>query len=278
MSADDLAPAEWPSSPGPGPDPRGFDARRRGGKVPRGLRFVLWMVVVAVAGIAGFGFLQADDPVLAFPLAVRGAVKTSRSGREESRPLSTDRPLAAGTRFKVSPGSAVVLLLVPGIAAEADGPADFSLDELTMRKRGIIVESRRAVLTVQAGRVRCAVVTPPDRLADLRIATPAGVVECSLGSLVSVAVASDAVRVVCAWGNLRWLPGGDSQHAGTTILLPGEFCERADASATDRPRRQIIEDADAQEETAEMLRTATAISALEEARRLRSRPFSPPVD
>ena len=255
-------------------DPVALEQSSRGksgppGSAPRVLFVGLW--TLAVIGIAGTCFLPAERSVRAFPLDVRSGVRISLPGGQGSLPLTFGKSISAGSRLTIPNGGSVALRLLPGIAAQTEGRAEFSLEELTMRKHGVIVEGRHALLAVHTGRVRCFVTMPADRQADLGVLTPAGTVECAPGTAVSVSVSSEGLRVVCGWGAVRWQARGSSGAA--TLLLAGEFCDRTTEAVSKALPRRVTEDAGSQEEMAELLRIGTVVASLEADRRARSAIF-----
>ena len=270
---------QTPDAPGPADKIRPRRSRQATGAgtsaTPRWRWWLLSLWTLAVAGIAVVCHLPGDRAVLAVPLELKGGVLGSWPGHDGKSALRLHQPLPAGCRIVVPAGGSAVVSLLPGLTIQVEDQTEFFLDELTIRKSEMIVESRQARITLSAGRMRCSVVRPEDQQAELQVSTPTGVIHAGPGSLFSVAAGAGSVRVVCGWGMLLWWNA--DHRGGTTVLLAGEFCDRKILPAAMSLARKVLDDPETQQETAELLQTGTLMDALQDAHRAEPPPFLRPA-
>src|SRR5207253_36502 len=97
----------------------------------------------------------------------------------------------------------------------------------------------------------------------LKIDSPNGALSAKAGSLFSVTVKGESIRIVCAHGELTSI----EPHSASTTLGPGYFwSRRREADPASKPGL-AADDATAQAEIMRLLESAEAITEMEEAAR-----------
>ena len=197
-------------------------------------------------------------------ISVRGTV-TIDSGKESgSHPQSvtTASKLSVGDRLKTSPDAMASLLLIPGIFVEIGPSAEIVIGELRVQKLGDAmvdaIKSRLATLQLNHGVIRASLPDIGSGRCELNVQTGFGTLLAQRGALISMQLTSEAVRVICVDGEVRW----SNARGGPVDKIPeGYFRDyrRHDGSGNEKPRlRSVSEDAEAQADVAATLETAAA--------------------
>jgi hypothetical protein len=240
----------------------------------RRLPSVAVRLLAALLLLPGAGCEPKPYRVLARVLLVRGAVQTMDSGGN-ARTLRPADLLEAGSRLSVPAGAVAIVSLVPGVAALAVGASEMTLDALEMSKDGAAIEQRRARVTLRAGTARFSVGSPADRRIELEVLLKSAAgggarLLAAPGAVFGVAPRGQRdIRVVCARGAVGGFPAAAAPGGW---IVRGEF--RDFGPGAPALARSILEDADAQRETAHLFAALPDLDALQEIQRDLT-PFSP---
>jgi len=198
-------------------------------------------------------------------ISIRGAV-TIDSGKESgSHPQSVTiaSKLSLGDRLETSPGAMAALLLIPGIFIEAGAETEIVIGELRVEKRGDAMvnamTSRLATLHQNRGVIYASLPDIGSGRCELNVQTDLGTLVARRGTIVAVRLTSDAVRVICADGEVQW---SGARGGRVDEISQGYFQDyrRHDVSNGDFKREltPVTEDAGAQNDVATALDVAAA--------------------
>ena len=198
-------------------------------------------------------------------ISIRGAV-TIDSGKESgSHPQSVTiaSKLSLGDRLETSPGAMAALLLIPGIFIEAGAETEIVIGELRVEKRGDAMvnamTSRLATLHQNRGVIYASLPDIGSGRCELNVQTDLGTLVARRGTIVAVRLTSDAVRVICADGEVQW---SGARGGRVDEISQGYFQDyrRHDVSNGDFKREltPVTEDAGAQEDVTIALEAAAA--------------------
>jgi hypothetical protein len=210
-------------------------------------------------------------------ISIRGTV-TIDSGKESgSHPRSATiaAKLFLGDRLETSPGAMAAFLLIPGIFIEAGAETEIMIGELRVEKRGDAMvnamTSRLATLHQNRGVIYASLPDIGSGRCQLNVQTDLGTLVAQRGTIVAVRLTSDAVRVICADGEVRW---SDARGGRVDEIFQGYFQDyrRHDVSNGDfkRALTPVTEDVGAQNDVATALDVAAAFDGF--ALRVRNTP------
>lgn len=196
---------------------------------------------------------------------IRGTV-TLDSGKESgSHPQSVTiaSKLSVGDRLETSPDAMAALLLIPGIFIEAGAETELVIGELSVEKRGDAMvdamKSRLATLHQNRGVIYASLPNVGSGRCELTVQTDLGTLVAQRGAIVAVRLTSEAVRVICVDGEVRW----SSAHGGRVDeISQGYFRDYRPQNVLngnfERELTAVTEDAGAQKDVAFALEAAAA--------------------
>jgi hypothetical protein len=198
-------------------------------------------------------------------LSLRGTV-TIDSGKESGshlRSATIAAKLSLGDRLKTSPGAMAALLLIPGIFIEAGAETEIVIGELRVEKRGDAMvnamTSRLATLHHNRGVIYASLPDIGSGRCELNVQTDLGTLVAQRGTIVVVRLTNEAVRVICADGEVQW---SDARGGRVDEISPGYFQDyrRHDVFNGDfkRALTPVTEDEGAQNDVATALDVAAA--------------------
>src|SRR5260370_29479000 len=196
-------------------------------------------------------------------LFLRGTV-TLESGKESTRgpqSPSTESKLSVGDQIETSPGASAALMLIPGIFVEAEAETEIVIGELRVEKQGDAMvnamKSRLATLHQNRGVIYASLPDIGLGRCELNVQTDLGTLVAQRGTIVAARLTSEAVRVICVDGEVRW-----SGAAGGRVdeISQGYFRDYRRQNVLDGNFEQeltpVAEDAGAQNDVAIALETA----------------------
>lgn len=222
-----------------------------------------WPSVLLLALILSACSRNDGEPVLGSVFQVEGTAVAGQP-TEGSRPLSAGVQFAAGEEIRVPAESSAALCLTPGIYLRCFGPSRLQIEKLRVSKdgdeTGDAMKSRLAIIRLGEGRIHAFLPRAGSAPSELKINTEAaGTISASPGSLFSVLLNRESIRVLCIRGELSW----SKASTFSTSILAGYYCERklSDAAAADV--LPASEDAAAQREVIAALDSAQYLDELE---------------
>lgn len=184
-----------------------------------------------------------------------------------SRPLSAGTQFAVGDEIRVLAESSAALCLTPGIYLRCFGPSRLQIEDLRVSKdgdeTGNAMKSRLATIRLGEGRIHAFLPGAGSARSELKINTEAGTIIANPGSLFSVVLNRESIRVLCIRGELSW----SRPPASSPSILAGYYCER---KLSDEALADILpasEDPGAQREVISALDSAQYLDELETAAR-----------
>jgi hypothetical protein len=240
---------------------------------PTFLNFVRFASAAIFFLLVGCG-PPSDQPVLGSVFQIEGSgTITGKAGPSKSRPLSRDERFAPGDEIRLQRESVAVLCLTPGIYLRCLGETHLRIEELSVSKdgdeTGNAMNTRRAAIRLEQGRVHVFLPPAGPSRACLRINSRRGTLTTKAGSLISIALTADSMRVLCARGELAW----DEPPSASTTIGAGYFSDwRSKGGAAEEPSL-AADDPKAQGEIMALLDSAQAIAELENAARSAPAPW-----
>lgn len=227
-----------------------------------------WPIVLFLGLLFSACDRGVGQAVLGSVFEVEGtAVASQRTEADRSRPLSAGIQFAAGDDVRILAESSAALCLTPGIYLRCFGPSRLQIENLRVSKdgdeTGDAMKSRLAAIRLGEGRIHAFLPSAGSARSELKIDTEAGTIIANPGSLFSVVLSRESIRVLCIRGELRW----SKAPASSTSILEGFYCER---KLSDDAQTNIVpasEDAAAQREVIAALDSAQYIEELETAAR-----------
>lgn len=214
------------------------------------------------------------QPVLGLVFRVDGtAVASEKNKPDRSRSLSAGDQFSARDEVRVLAESSAALCLTPGIYLRCLGPSHLSIEELRVSKdgdeMGNAMKSRRAMIQLHEGRIHAFLPREGTAPCELKINTAAGTIVATAGSLFSVTLQGQSIRVLCLRGELNWSDGA----MPATSILPGYYCDR---KLSDNAVPNVLpasENVEAQNEVLMALDSAQNLDDLENAARRAPAPW-----
>jgi hypothetical protein len=209
-----------------------------------------------------------DQPVLGSVFRIEGSGTISeRADSSNARALSREERFGAGDQIRVGDDGVAVLCLTPGIYLRCFKETYVRIEALTVSKdgneTGNAMNTRRASVRFEEGRGHFFLPAAGSSRADVRIDSRRGTLSARAGSLFSITLKGDSMRVLCARGELNW----SGSAAGVTTIGAGYFSDRGSDAGGTRDPSSAADDASAQEEIIALLDSSQAIAELENAAR-----------
>jgi hypothetical protein len=204
-----------------------------------------------------------DQPVLGSVFELAGSGTVGRKAEPaNTRQLARGDTFAPGDEIRLQGESIAVLSLTPGIYVRCYGGADVAIEQLSIAKNGDetgnAMHMRRAAVRLEGGRLHILLPTAESSRADFKVHSRFGTLNAKAGSLFSVTLNGDSIRILCARGEVNW----SEPPGGSTKISAGYFSDRRAADPS-----SAAEDAVAQAEIMALLDSAQTIADLETAMR-----------
>jgi hypothetical protein len=209
-----------------------------------------------------------DQAVLGSVFQIEGTGTISgKAAPSKTRRLSRDEKFAPGEEIRLRGESVAVLCLTPGIYLRCFRETYLGIEALSVSKdgdeTGNAMHMRRAAIRFEEGRVHVLLPAAGPSRADLRVHSRFGTLSAKVGSLFSITLKGDSMRVLCARGELTW----SESPSGSTTLGAGYFSDRRSGEDSAVGPRLAADDPAAQGEIMALLDSAEAIANLETAAR-----------
>lgn len=217
---------------------------------------------------------KEGEPVLGTVFKVEGtALLDETTASNRSRSLSASDKFSARDEIRVAAESSAALCLTPGIYLRCLGPARLRIEDLRVSKDGDelgnAMKSRRAIIQLDEGRVHVSLPRAGTAPCELKINTAAGTISANAGSIFSVTLKGESIRVLCLRGELTW----SNAPAFSTPILPGYYRDRKPGDKTAIDPLPASENADAQSEVIAALDSAQYLEELDTAARQAPAPW-----
>jgi hypothetical protein len=210
----------------------------------------------------------ADQPVLGTIFQLEGTVIIGDTTQSPTkRPTGRGDTVAAGDEIRVGRKSSAVLCLTPGIYLRCFEETHLRIEALTVSKDGDetanAMNGRRAAVRFEEGRIDFSLPAAGPSQTILRIDSPNGALSAKAGSLFSITVKDESMRIVCARGEVSSI---EADSAATTVGA-GYFWETQREPDPPSKPGLVADDATAQAEIMRLLESAEVITELEDAAR-----------
>jgi hypothetical protein len=212
--------------------------------------------------------LPADQPVLGTVFQLEGRVIIGdTTDHSTKRPARRGDTVAAGDEIRVESQSSAVLSLTPGIYLRCFEETHLGIEELSVSKDGDETANamnwRRAAVRFEAGQVDFFLPAAGPSRTILRIDSRHGALSAKAGSLFSITLKNDSMRIVCARGEVSSI----EERSASTTIGAGYFWDRQPEPDPASKPGLAADDATAQAEIMTLLDSAQAIIEVEEAAR-----------